>query len=106
MGIFGAKTTPDSLQNPPSTLFQLLERAVFALERLAGVGKGGFRAPGAPGTLKTDVSYVDDAEMAILEMRRAAYEHRTGKPLADDEEPPRIPEEEELKSLFVEPGKG
>lgn len=89
----------------PQSLVGLLERAVVALERLAGVGKGGYRAPGAPSPgPEGEITYVDDLDEAIREIRRLYYERSTGKPLRDDEDPPELPGEEELRDRFVAPG--
>ncbi len=89
---------------PRPSLMGLLERLVVALERLAA-RDGGFRGGiAASRDASEDVDYVSDEQEAVRELKRALYERHAGRTLPDDEDPPELPKEEELRDLFVAPG--
>lgn len=75
-----------------------LEDIATSLRRIAKVAehKAGFTAPGQDPSGRDDstVYYTTDAETAQREMRRLAYEARTGKHLADWEEVPSAVDED------------
>ncbi len=106
MGFWDDHRRPKALEpdRPPRpSLLNLLERMVVALERLAASG-GGYRGGIAPSRgYSEDVGYVNDEQEAVRELKRALYEQHAGRTLAEDEDPPEAPSEDEVAPLLVAP---
>jgi hypothetical protein len=66
-------------------LLAALERIALCLEVMSGLGRPDEGAP----TDVSDVSYVDDMEELAREIRKEAYERRTGRRLPNEEDVPR-----------------
>lgn len=106
MGFWDNHNRPKALEPDPAprpTWLGLLERLVVALERIAA-REGGYRGGIAPSrTFSEDVGYVNDEQEAIRELKRALYEQHAGRSLAEDEDPPEVPPEDEIAPLLVAP---
>ena len=80
---------------------EVLERIATALEKLAGIHRGGDPAP----TRSRDsaVAYYDELEAVKRELRAEEYYQQTGKRLADDEDPPLMEWEKAVEKRFGGP---